>query len=203
MSYWSHCFITPCHTTNLLLNYKQMVYEDNWWIFDKNMLSYQHRQSHCYVEIRRYYYFTSKHVHLSFTRSHKATAIGALTCLCVLLGICKTNPAFMHTIGLMLRAINTSSTDQDTWWRHQMETFSALLAIYAGNSPVTGEFSAQRPVTLICSLPAKIWIYYAISSMKICEMYRKGCSVTSCLWMFLKLIIWFSPLGIDWLMILM
>ena len=24
------------------------------------------------------------------------------------------------------------------WWRHQMETFSALLAICAGNSPVTG-----------------------------------------------------------------
>ena len=33
------------------------------------------------------------------------------------------------------------------WWRHQMETFSALLAIYAGYSPVTGEFLAQRPVT--------------------------------------------------------
>ena len=33
------------------------------------------------------------------------------------------------------------------WWRHQMEAFSALLAIYAGNSPVTGEFPAQRPVT--------------------------------------------------------
>ena len=33
------------------------------------------------------------------------------------------------------------------WWRHQMETFSALLAICAGNSPVTGEFTAQRPVT--------------------------------------------------------
>ena len=26
------------------------------------------------------------------------------------------------------------------WWRHQMETFSALLALSAGNSPVTGEF---------------------------------------------------------------
>ena len=25
------------------------------------------------------------------------------------------------------------------WWRHQMETFSALLAICAGNSPVPGE----------------------------------------------------------------
>ena len=33
------------------------------------------------------------------------------------------------------------------WWRHQMETFSALLAICAGNSPVPGEFPAKRPVT--------------------------------------------------------
>ena len=33
------------------------------------------------------------------------------------------------------------------WWRHQMETFSALLAICAGNSPVPGIFPTQRPVT--------------------------------------------------------
>ena len=33
------------------------------------------------------------------------------------------------------------------WWRHQMETFSALLVLGAGNSPVPGEFPAQRPVT--------------------------------------------------------
>ena len=33
-----------------------------------------------------------------------------------------------------------------SWWRHQMETFSTLLALCAGNSPVTGEFPAQRPV---------------------------------------------------------
>ena len=32
------------------------------------------------------------------------------------------------------------------WWRIQMETFSALLALCAGNSPVTGEFPAQRSV---------------------------------------------------------
>ena len=30
---------------------------------------------------------------------------------------------------------------------NQMETISALLAIYTGNSPVTGELPAQRPVT--------------------------------------------------------
>ena len=34
-----------------------------------------------------------------------------------------------------------------TWWRHQMETFSALLALCMGNSPVTGEFPEQRLVT--------------------------------------------------------
>ena len=43
-------------------------------------------------------------------------------------------------IGILRRFITT-------WWRHQLETFSALLAICAGNSPVPGEFPAQRPVT--------------------------------------------------------
>ena len=34
-----------------------------------------------------------------------------------------------------------------SWWRHQMETLSALLALCAGNSLVTGgEFLLQRPV---------------------------------------------------------
>ena len=44
---------------------------------------------------------------------------------------CVTDPRFLVT----------------TWWRHQMETLSALLAICPGNSPVPGEFPAQRPVT--------------------------------------------------------
>ena len=42
-----------------------------------------------------------------------------------------------HVVRLLLRKIT------QTWWRHQMETFSALLAICAGNTPVP----AQRPVT--------------------------------------------------------
>ena len=33
-----------------------------------------------------------------------------------------------------------------SWWRHQRETFSALLAMCAGNSPASGEFPTQRPV---------------------------------------------------------
>ena len=33
-----------------------------------------------------------------------------------------------------------------SWWRHRMETFSALLGLCVGNSLVTGEFPSQRPV---------------------------------------------------------
>ena len=36
---------------------------------------------------------------------------------------------------------------QNTWWHHEMETFSALLVICAGNAPVPGEIPTQRPVT--------------------------------------------------------
>ena len=33
------------------------------------------------------------------------------------------------------------------WWCHQMEKFSALLSLCVGDSPVTGKFPLQRPVT--------------------------------------------------------
>ena len=34
-----------------------------------------------------------------------------------------------------------------TWWRHQMETFSVLLALCEGNSPIISEFPSQRPMS--------------------------------------------------------
>ena len=34
-----------------------------------------------------------------------------------------------------------------SWWRHQMGTFSALLALCEGNPQVYGGFSSQRPMT--------------------------------------------------------
>ena len=46
-----------------------------------------------------------------------------------------------------------------SWWRHQMEAFSAQLTLCAGNSPVHGEFPAQSQwrgafmLSLIC-----LWI---------------------------------------------
>ena len=52
-----------------------------------------------------------------------------------------------HYLFQSLVAAYTESSAENTWWRHQMETFSALLALCAGNAPVTGWFPSQRPVT--------------------------------------------------------
>ena len=50
-----------------------------------------------------------------------------------------------NCLGCWIRSLKRFS--RWSWWRHQMETFSALLALCAGNPPVTGEFPSQRPAT--------------------------------------------------------
>ena len=57
-----------------------------------------------------------------------------------------TTPNLSPRVALKVVVMTTYITTS-AWWRHQMETFSALLALCAGNSPVTGEFPSQRPVT--------------------------------------------------------
>ena len=50
------------------------------------------------------------------------------------------------------------------WWCHQMETFSALLALCAGNSPVTGKQSWRRGFeTPSCSLWRHCNVYWWIN----------------------------------------
>ena len=61
-----------------------------------------------------------------------------------------------HGIDLVLPQYSGFGT---TWWRHQMETFSALLAICAGNSPVPvnsphkGQWRGTLMFSFIC-----VWI---------------------------------------------
>ena len=45
----------------------------------------------------------------------------------------------------LLHLLQSQDMHERNWWRHQ--TFSALLAVCEGNSPVTGEFPTQRAVT--------------------------------------------------------
>ena len=58
-----------------------------------------------------------------------------------------------------------------SWWRHQMETFSALLAICAGNSPVNsphkGQWRGSLMFTLIC-----VWINGCVNNRKAGDLRR-------------------------------
>ena len=54
-----------------------------------------------------------------------------------------------------------------------METFSALLAICAGNSPVSGEFPAQRPVT------RGFDVFFDLCPKKRLSKYAVGLIITS------------------------
>ena len=60
------------------------------------------------------------------------------------------------TFGVKIARVNA-------WWRHQMETFSALLAICAGNSPVPvnssykGQWRGALMFSLIC-IWIKVWV---------------------------------------------
>ena len=60
---------------------------------------------------------------------------------CILSRICTR---IYNQIPHMLFNVTTHQR-RSLWWRHQMDTFFALLTIYAGNSPVPGEFPTQRP----------------------------------------------------------
>ena len=65
------------------------------------------------------------------------------------LKLCENKPSLVDWTGTVRSFYNTVKVhfNSPAWWRHQKETFSALLALCAGKSPVTGEFPTKRPVT--------------------------------------------------------
>ena len=82
-----------------------------------------------------------------------------------------------------------------------METFSALLVICAGNSPVPGEFPAQRPVTRSFDVFFDLrWINGWVNNREAGDLrsYRAHYDVALMFWRFYDktpYVLW-SPLGI-------
>ena len=60
--------------------------------------------------------------------------LGTVGSSCLFTGPCGTRVQAYHSV-------------TDARGRYQLEIFSVLLALYVGNSPVTGEFPSQRPAT--------------------------------------------------------
>ena len=82
--------------------------------------------------------------------------------LCISFGITVVwfswiSPIFFRLTLMTFMVAPVPGSQTSSWWRHQMKTFSALLALCAGNSPVTSEFPSQKPVngalmfSLICA----------------------------------------------------
>ena len=84
------------------------------------------------------------------------------------------------------------------WRRHQMKTFSALIALCAGNSPVTSEFPSQRPVTrsfdvffvlrLNKRLSKKSWVWWFETPS--CSLWRHRNASRYCVLAHLQLRLW-------------
>ena len=58
-----------------------------------------------------------------------------------------------------------------TWWRHQMETFSVLLALCAGNSPANSPHKGQWHGALMFSL-IYTWIHNWVNNRKARDLRR-------------------------------
>ena len=105
---------------------------------------------------------------------------------------------------------STSLLTFNSLWRHQMETFSALLAICLGYSPVTSEFPAPRPATRSFGVFFDLWLNKPLSKQSggwwlqtpLPSLWRH-CYVIICIdrWglcCFIVIVIWLS-LSLWWL----
>ena len=97
----------------------------SWWAQQRDGLQWHHNECDG----------ISNHWHPDCLLNHLFRCRSKKTSKLHITGFCEGNPLVTSGSG--------------TWrsWCHQMETFSALLAICVGNSPVPGEFLAQRSVT--------------------------------------------------------
>ena len=100
---------------------------------------------------------TDRNTSIGFQDISDHPRLGKVSCgKCILHSDQQTCPGIPRCseIGLWLRLSSCGQIKRTPprwrhfpWWRHQMETFSALPALCAGNSPVAGDFPSQRPVT--------------------------------------------------------
>ena len=132
MNVQSECYCrVVCNNMWHLLNY----YERTWKYQQlTSMMKHNHIGliQHC-LQIQNYYSHEWAHI---FSSWH----VAAIT-------ISSSTRSCRGSFYKAIQIYRWGKQSRDIWWRHQMETFSELLALCAGNSPVSGEFPAQRPVT--------------------------------------------------------
>ena len=91
------------------------------------------------LDAQSHWFEVRPHACHSFTSSRLLEHLDTSSWITCLLELSSWDALYMHAY-------------HKPWWRHQMETLSALLVLCVGNSPVTGEFPSQSPVTRNCDV---------------------------------------------------
>ena len=99
----------------------------------------------CYVLLPWYHSFHLKYLPISFGPISQASGLSCDVVLCIIMII---------SVVLSVRVDACNAGTFFTWWRHQMETLYALLALCEGNppdSPHKGQWSRALIFSLICA----------------------------------------------------
>ena len=104
-------------------------------IFDENYYN-----MHC-VAARKWMNWPQKSIVFetvfNWVRNSQADICGSIMSNCIgISNVCFKNYSYCAELFMFCVVLYLSLV---SWWRHQMKTFYALLALCAGNSPVTGE----------------------------------------------------------------
>ena len=89
----------------------------------------------------------------------------------------RTNWMWRTSTKHQLSLVQSIPSRNCTWWRHQMETFSVLLAFCAGNSqvpgnsPHRGQWCGALMVSLICALKYG-WVNSHEAETPSCSLWR-------------------------------
>ena len=92
-----------------------------------------------------------------------------------------TGQIHTRTSAITVLPLSWRKCTNSSWWRHQMETFSALLAICAGKNPVNSPHKGQWRGVLMFSLIC-IWINGWVNNGEAGDLRRYHAIMTSPLW---------------------
>ena len=86
------------------------------------------------------------HIYIYYDIYNKVSCFGCCRDILMCFRVVSFAPGQPH-FPLSINRVRNSLNVLLPWWRHQMKTFSAWLALFAGDSPAAGEFHVERLVT--------------------------------------------------------
>ena len=142
LSWWYECFIFLCRWPEEA--FEQTV---EWWVI---WCTTPLMCRHCNGP----YFINNTNLRYAISFTHNTTNL--ISCLIIRRIICGISTALISPAFVFLHryyCVDFQLQKKNTWWRYQMETFSALLALPHSpvNSPHKGQWCGALMFALICA----------------------------------------------------